>query len=141
MALANNTRFQLAQRLTQNLKSLNPDCTIAQSTDGIDPALAISDTSGVIAVAVIRQKTFIGLNIVAEISSSAGEGTPEHDLFLAMLPTTSPSRASKLSKAASLLGTASLKIVEDATPLAAHCVDANVTAEIPNSAEFGSVGI
>jgi len=141
MALASNTRDQLALRLRQNIERLAPEWAVSASHESGDPAIKVTEDSDTIAAIVIRRKSFVGLNIVAELSSSAAEGLPEHDVFLVIKDDLSPAKAAKLTKAATLLGCASLKVCEKAAPSASDAAESSVTAEIPNSADFGAVGL
>jgi hypothetical protein len=140
MALASNTKEQIAKRLKQDIEKLAPELTCAAkaAADG-QPMIEIKDGATVVALAAIKRKSFNGFNIVAEISSSAGEGLPEHDAFLIVKDDQSLVRMAKLAKAAAGVGCASLKVAASAAPAEADMTDANTT-EIPNDARLGAVG-
>jgi hypothetical protein len=141
MALANNTRDQLAKRLKQDLQLLAPEFTVAVSAcaDG-NPSLTLSNAAGVQAYIAIKRRTYVGFNIVAELSASAAEGTPEHECWLDLNTGLGLVEVVKLTKAAAGIGCSSLKVLSSAAPADADLVDANVLADIPNDARVGYAG-
>lgn len=140
MALASNTKDQIAKRLKQDLEKLCPElaCAAKAAADG-QPMIEVKDGSDVVALVAIKQKSFSGFNIVAEISSSAGEGMPEHDAWLVIKDDQSLTLAARLTKAVAGAGCASLKVVESSDPAEADLVEADAT-EIPNDARLGATG-
>lgn len=140
MPLSSNTKEQIAKRLKQDLEKLCPEfaCAAKAAADG-QPMIEIKDGATVVALAAIKQKKFNGFNIVAEISSSAGEGMPEHDAWLVIKDDRSLTEAAKLAKAVGGAGCASMKVVESSDPAEADMDDANA-AEIPNDARLGATG-
>ena len=142
MALASNMKRQLARRLADDMVQLNPTYTVAQSdTAAGDPALLVSEAGVAIAAMQIKRRSFTGFNIVAELSSSAGEGFPEHECWLVMKSDAAPHKAASLMKAADLAGCSVVKIGEVvAAPALTDLIDANVVLEIANSARNGQTG-
>lgn len=141
MALANNTRDQLAKRLKQDIQLLAPEFTVAAgATAAGDPTLTVSNAAGVQALIAIKRRTYVGFNIVAELSASAAEGTPEHECWLDLNSTLAIEESAKLIKAAAGIGCSSMKILAAAAPAEADLVEANVKADIPNDARVGYVG-
>jgi hypothetical protein len=143
MALASNTKEQLAKRLKQDLQAAAPEMSVSALQAAADgqPLLEIRDASAVlIAIAQIKRKTYVGFNIVAELSASAAEGLPEHDLWLVIKNDQSQAVTAKLAAVAHRLGTASFKLCPSAAPAEADAVDANVALELGNDPRHGAVG-
>jgi hypothetical protein len=145
MALANNQRFQLMKRFKRDLQIVGPE--YFQSDDALangDPALKLALSSGgpVVAYVAITRKTFNGFQVVAELSSSAAEGLPEHDMWLAIDNTAiDVLKMAKLSSFAHRIGAASLKIVSaGAPPTSASIAESNVSLELPNDPRIGASG-
>lgn len=143
MALASNQKDQLAKRVKQEIEKLAPELTVSSVQNGADgqPELTVKSAGTVIALLAVRRRTYKGFNIVAEISESAAEGLPEHELWLAVDDSNTLVQNAKLLKAAFALGCSGLKlIVTVAAPVEADLVEANVSAELPNDARNGFVG-
>jgi hypothetical protein len=127
MALASNMKRQLARKLTDDMTALNPAYTVAAQ-----------DTAAM----QIKRRAFIGFNIVAELSSSAGEGFPEHECWLVVKSTQDPLTVAQLMKAADLAGCSVVKFGEvTAAPALADLIDANIVAEIANNPRMGQTGV
>jgi hypothetical protein len=143
MALASNMKRQLARKLTDDMTALNPAYTVAaQDTAAGDPSLLISTGGVAIAAMQIKRRAFIGFNIVAELSSSAGEGFPEHECWLVVKSTQDPLTVAQLMKAADLAGCSVVKFGEvTAAPALADLIDANIVAEIANNPRMGQTGV
>lgn len=142
MSLASNQKEQMAKRLKADLALLAPELAAASLQDSdSNPVIQLKDGSDVVALAAIKRRSFNGFNVVAELSASAGEGYPEHELWLAVIDTTTLARQTKLTKLCAEMGCSSMKlVVTEAAPALADLVDANVSLELPNSARLGSVG-
>lgn len=143
MALASNQKEQLAKRVKQEIEKLAPELTVSSVQAGSDgqPELTVKSNGTVIALLAVRRRTYKGFNIVAEISESAAEGLPEHELWLAVDDSNTLVQNAKLLKASFALGCSGLKlIVTTAAPVEADLVEANVSAELPNDARNGFVG-
>lgn len=141
MALASNTKEQLAKRLKADIE-LREGYTaeLGQLASG-DPVLTIKDASAtLLAYCSIARRSFNGFNVVAELSSSAAEGLPEHIAYLLMDSDNSALINSKLAVYVSQLGCSSMKLGFKSTIATSDLTDANVNAEIPNSARYGAVG-
>ncbi len=135
-----NQREQMAKRLKQDLEKLAPEFSVAPSTYNSEPLLSISDNTGVVALAWLKPRSFEGYNIVAELSSDAGQGYPETELWLDVINSTSLARMAKLVKAATHIGASSFKLLTSAAPATADLVDANVVEELPNDPRIGASG-
>jgi hypothetical protein len=143
MALATNTRYQLAKRTKADVELREPTYTVTQlETAAGDPLLIINDGSDDIAGILIEQRNFDGFNVVAELSASAAEGLPEHVMWLAVDSGSSTTIVARLTAAAKAIGTSSLKMVlNQAAPIVeADFIDANVATEIVNDARNGASG-
>lgn len=138
MALKSNQTHQMAQRLQDDLKRLAPDLTSALS----DNLITISDsTSSVVAQILMQRRQFDGFNIAYELDSSAGQGFPEHQCYLAVISSMSLEHVVLLAKAVSAMGCSETNFIKTvAAPAPADLVDANVSAIIPNDARLGSIG-
>lgn len=142
MALASNTKEQLAKRLKQDIEKLAPELSVSalqMAADG-QPKLEVKDGATTLAVCAIKRRTYKGFNVVAELSESAAEGLPEHECWVALKSDASLAHTAKLVKAASALGCSVTKLVSSAAPAEADLVDASVTVELPNDARNGQVG-
>jgi len=138
MALKSNQSEQMAKRLKQDLEKLAPELKVAADAAA---SLEIKDGQDVVARIALKRREFEGFNIIHELSSSAGQGFPEHECWLAMKEDTSLERCAKLVKAAAAVGASELKIVKTAeAPEAADLIEANVAVALPNDARLGSVG-
>lgn len=143
MALASNTKEQLAKRLKQDLEKAAPELQVSALQAAADgqPKLEIKDASdALIAIAQIKRKTFNGFNIVAELSSSAAEGLPEHECWLVLKDDQDQAMTAKLAILGHRLGCASFKLVASAAPAEGDAVEANVTLELGNDPRHGASG-
>ena len=142
MPLANNQREQLAKRLEADIKLRHPDyvVTASQAATG-EPVLGVNNGSADIAYFAVSKRTFDGFNVVAELSSSAAEGLPEHILWLAVDTGATQLENSRMMKLASDLGTSSIKLAFEATVDSSDVLDdAKVVDELPNDARNGASG-
>ena len=142
MALANNQREQLADRLKADIELREPGFTVARSvaTSG-EPLLTVNDGTNDIAVLAIQKRTFDGFNVVAELSASAAEGLPEHITWLAIRADATQAVVARLTVAARDIFASSLKLVFETPVNAASVLDeAKVAEELPNSARYGASG-
>lgn len=142
MALASNTKEQLAKRLKQDLEKLAPELSVSalqMAADG-QPKLEVKSGATTVAVCAIKRRTYKGFNVVAELSESAAEGLPEHECWVALKSDATLAQTAKLVKAASALGCSVTKLVSSSAPAEADLVDASVTVELPNDARNGQVG-
>lgn len=142
MALASNTKEQLAKRLKQDIEKLAPELSVSAlqvAADG-QPKLEVKSGSTTIAVVAIKRRTYKGFNVVAELSESAAEGLPEHECWVALKSDATLAQTAKLVKASAALGCSALKLVTSAAPAEADLVEANVAVEMPNDARVGHVG-
>lgn len=143
MALATNTRFQIAKRTKADIELREPTYSVRQSESAAgNPLLIINDGVADIAGILIEQRNYDGFNVVAELSASAAEGLPEHVMWLAIDSGQSTTVVARLVAAAKQIGTSSLKMVlNQAAPITeAAFVDANVATEIVNDARNGASG-
>ena len=141
MALASNVRDQLAKRLKADieLRDASLVATIGASAGG-DPLLTIKSGATVVALCLISRFTYSGFNVVAELSSSAAEGLPEHSAYLMQLNTNSQLLTAKLAMVVKMIGTASVKLGFSAAPVEGDLIAANVAEEFPNDARSGAAG-
>lgn len=141
MALANNQRHQMAKRLNADIPKLEATYTASLVDYNGDPEVIVKDSSAVVVARILlKQRSFSGFNVVAELSSSAAEGLPEHECWLDMKDSLTFDKIAKLVKACDQVGASSLKILSSAAPAEADLIDANVLAEIPNNARLGATG-
>ena len=142
MPLANNQREQLAKRLKADIELRESDWVVTTSTaTGGEPVLEVDNGSGDIAFFAISKRTYAGFNVVAELSSSAAEGLPEHITWLAVDTGASQLETAKLMKIASDLGASSIKLAFQATVDSTDVLDeAKVVAELPNNTRSGASG-
>lgn len=137
MALKSNQTEQMAKRLKQDLEKLAPELKVAAQA----ASLEIKDGEDVVARIALKRREFEGFNIIHELSSSAGQGYPEHELWLALKDDSSLERCAKLVKAACAAGASELKLVKTAdAPAEADMVEANVAITLPNDARLGAIG-
>lgn len=142
MSLRSNQTDQMAKRLKQDLEKAAPEykCFVASDAAG-NPMIRINDGSADVALARLKRRSFEGFNITLELSPEAGQGFPEHEMWIAMKNDASLERCAKLIKIASAQGCSELKFVPTvAAPVEADLVDANVTLTLPNSPLLGSIG-
>lgn len=138
MALASNQKEQMAKRLKQDLELLAPEFTASMADSS---TVELKSGSTVIALLSIRQRSFSGFNVVAELSSSAAEGLPEHEMWLVVKDDQSLTTMAKLTKAAAAMACSSLKIAVEAAVDAADVGDeTKVDLEMPNDARVGFSG-
>jgi hypothetical protein len=143
VALASNTKEQLAKRLKQDLEKLAPELSVSALQAAADgqPKLEVKDGATLLAICAIKRRTYKGFNVVAELSESAAEGLPEHECWVALKSSATVAQTAKLVKAASALGCSVLKLVSTAAaPVETDLVEASVTVELPNDARNGQVG-
>ena len=141
MALASNTKEQLAKRFQADLGIREPALVVEPSVmaNG-DPMLTIKSAGVAISVAAIQRRSFNGFNVVAELSASAAEGLPEHVLMIMIKNNQTQLVTSKLAMYAKQMGTSSVKIGFTAAVGEADLIEANVAQEIPNDARLGASG-
>jgi hypothetical protein len=134
------------ERLTRDLQLIAPEFTLVsdQLPDG-SPALKIEDASAnIIAYVAINPLHFNGFQVVAELSSSAAEGLPEHRMWLAINTSQSAmnyNEAAVLVQATARIGCAQLNLIVTTSALSSAIIaDANITRVIPNDARLGASG-
>jgi hypothetical protein len=153
MALATNTRYQLAARLVADLQLTNgmtvtqsqtlgnggnPGCPVAG-----DPLLTVFNSAGTkIALISVDQLTFNGFNVVAELSSSAAVGLPEHTIYLLENSANTQLDTSLLAATVKRMSTATIKFGFTAVGnlTEANLSDANIAYQLPNDARLGASG-
>ena len=142
MALASNHKEQLAKRLKADLEIRNPSLTVDLSVRSSGaPLLTVKSGATIVSVVSVVQRSFSGFNVVAELSSSAAEGLPEHVVNMLQLSTNSQLLTSKLTLTAFSLGASSLNIGFKSSPVESDLDTAsNFSEEIPNSARYGASG-
>jgi hypothetical protein len=143
MALANNHRDQLAKRLKADILLREPSWAIVQSTSAAgDPLLLISSGGTNLALCQIARRSFNGFNVVAELSSSAAEGLPEHIAYMLVDTAASQANATKLAMMVKMLGTSSVQMgfVANGSLTEANLTAGNVSYEMGNDARNGAVG-
>lgn len=148
MALATNTRYQLADRLQADLQLTGYTVTrsLATGSNEIaagDPLLLVANSSATtVALVSIDQRTYNGFNVVAELSSSAAAGLPEHFCYLAINSSAPQLDTALLSAIVKRLGTSSVQysfqVVGNLNE--AHLLQANVSYELPNDSRSGASG-
>jgi len=146
MARAYNVKYQLMTRFQRFMQVLAPSYQLVNDTlaDG-SPAVYINDSNGApLGYAAIDPRSFSGFNIVAEISQSAGEGTPEH-IFMLYFQTNAASIGydvtGLITALAARIGCSSTQIYLNTTvPSSAVLIPANLKQDIPASAEDGASG-
>lgn len=134
MALANNQRLQMAQKLQADLK-ISMGLVIQMQDDNGNPAMVGSDVAF-----EIRQRQYNGFQMLAELSSSSAQGLPEHELWFVANNDLTLDAMAKYSKLAFSVGASSVKLVLSDAPALEDMIDANVVAEIPNDIRLGAVG-
>jgi hypothetical protein len=145
MARQSNQRNQLMSKFKRALSRLAPAYSLVDSSlsDG-SPAIEIKSGSTVLMYAAIQQRSYSGFQVVAELSSSAAEGTPEHALLLAIDSDAGANTAdvvALISAIAAKVGCSEFKVyTSTSTPSSSILVDANLKQTIPNDPELGSVG-
>lgn len=154
MALANNQRYQLAERLQADLQLTNSYQvvrTVTQGTGSVsagapvagDPLLSVSSAGGtLLALIAIDQRTFNSFNVVAELSQSAAVGLPEHICYVIVNSAASQLDTSLISAIAKRLGTSSMKLSFQSVGnlIEANMTDANIAYELPNDSRNGASG-
>lgn len=141
MSLASNHKDQMAKRLKADLELRGYSATI-DLTAANDPLLTIKSGATKLAICQITRRSFNGFQVVAELSTSAAEGLPEHIAYLLVDSAASQLNTSKLAMFVKALGTSSMKLgfVVNASLTEANLTDANVAAEIGNDARSGASG-
>jgi hypothetical protein len=143
MALATNSRDQMAKRLQANLALRFPGYTIAASNDANgNPALILTNGSAVdVAAMSFVPRSFNGFNVVAELSSSAAVGLPETILMLAIRSDASQSVTSQIAMTAKGIGTSSMTLAFPGSATVANAIDATQqVVEFVNDARYGAAG-
>lgn len=151
MALATNTRFQLADRLNADLSATNgyvvsSSLTLGTGSGGApqanDPILTVSLAGTNQAAICISQRHFNSFNVVAELSSSAAEGLPEHVAYVLINSSATQVNTTLISAIAKRLGTSSVKFgyVSVGNLNENNMTDANVAFELPNDSRSGASG-
>jgi len=142
MALASNQSEQMAKRLKQELEKSAPELAAALKQDAAGaPVVELKDGATVVALMAIKRRTFSGFNIVNEISADAGNGYPEHELWLVVKDDTTLPRMAKLTKAATAIAASGLKLcVEAAVDMADIGDETKVDLEMANDARLGFAG-
>ena len=143
MPLANNQRDQLGDRLEADIKLREPGFTVTRATGATgEPILLVDSGSGVDAAFCISKRTFSGFNVVAELSSSAAEGLPEHICWVAVDTGASQILSMKYMQMAVDAGCSSVKVAFEATIDSASVLDETlVAAELPANARTGASGM
>lgn len=137
MALKSNQTEQMAKKMQQTLQKLAPEFTIELA----DVSVTVKSAGAVIALIKMSRRSFDGFNIAYELSTSAGQGFPEHECFFAFKSDQAMEACVKISKAVFNAGCSEVKFIKTASaPVDADLVDANVSSVIPNDAFNGSIG-
>lgn len=151
MALATNTKFQLADRLQADLQlagyTVTKSITSGTGTGGApsagDPFLLVANASATnVAAICISQRSFNGFNVVAELSSSAAVGLPEHVEYALINSAAAQIDCALVAAIGKRLGTSSMKFgfVAVGNLDENHMTDANAAYELPNDARSGASG-
>lgn len=147
MALATNTKDQLAKRLQADIQLREPTYTVDSSTQVTavpgDPLLTVKDAgASKIAIIAIDRRTFSGFQVVAELSSSAAEGLPEHVAYMLIDTAQSQTVVSKMVMYLGHIGFSSVKVgfVASGSLTEANLTDANVAFELANDPRYGASG-
>jgi len=150
MALANNQRYQLAERLQADLQLTNGMTVTSSQTTGTnyagavgDPLLLVADSAGTnVALIWITQRTFNAFNVVAELSQSAAVGLPEHICYQLTNSGGSQIDTTLVAAIVKRLGTSSVQygFVAVGSLTEANLTLANVTFELPNDSRLGASG-
>ena len=151
MALATNTRFQLADRLQADLQlqgyTVSKSLTLGTGSGGApqanDPLLTVLNASSVeVALIAIDQRHFNSFNVVAELSQSAAEGLPEHITYCLMNSADTQLDSVLLAAIVKRLGTSSVKFgfVAVGNLSENNMTDANVAYELANDSRSGASG-
>jgi hypothetical protein len=142
MPLANNQRDQLGDRLEADIKLREPGFTVTRDVGATgEPIFLVDSGSGVDAAFAISKRTFDGFNVVAELSSSAAEGLPEHITWVAVDTGASQILSMKYMQMAVDVGASSVKVAFEATIDKDSVLDdALVAAELPANARTGASG-
>jgi len=149
MARQSNQKDQLTRRLKQMCKRFLSDYTVGDlaltGAGFAQQGVTVTSSGGVLlALLAVKQRSFSGFNVVAELSSSAGEGLPEHELWVCEDSDASGMTnifLARLMAVASKLGCSSIKFIDStSTPAESVLTEANVDVEIPNSDQLGAVG-
>ncbi len=142
MALASNQKDQMAKRLKQELEKSAPELAAALKQDASgDPVVELKSGATVVALLAIKRRTFSGFNIVNEISAEAGNGYPEHEMWMVVKDDTTLPTMLKLSKAAAAIACSGIKLAVEASADMADIGDeSKVDLEIANDARLGFAG-
>jgi len=142
MPLANNQREQLVKRLEADIKLREPSFTITKDFGSNGETILLIDSgSGVDAAFTVSKRTFEGFNVVAELSSSAAEGLPEHVAWVAVDTGATQILSMKYMQMAVDVGASSVKVAFEATIDKDSVLDETlVAAELPANARTGASG-
>lgn len=145
MSRPNNSSQQLMKRFKRSMQRLAPAYTLVDGTlaNG-NPAVTIKSGATVIAYCAVDTMSFSGFNIVGDLSSAVGEGTPEH-VFKAYFDTDASGMNRDVEALfvalAARLGCAVTEVYENTSAAAeAALIAANLKQSIPASDETGAVG-
>jgi hypothetical protein len=145
MARPSQQKFRLMKVFKRAMANLAGSYTLTDTTlaDG-SPAVLIASGGTTFGLAAIQQKSYSGFNIVGDISTSAGEGNPEHNFKLHFKSNASPATidaTSLVSILAARTGCAACQIyLSTNTPAEAELTDANLKQTIAVSSEMGQIG-
>jgi hypothetical protein len=144
MARFSIVKDQLIARLKRSLKRSTTLTLVDDSLSDGSPALVIKSGATAIAYVAVQPRSFNGFNVVAELSSAAGEGYPEHvvhvyfDTDAAGMDTAT---AAQIAMLAGRIGASSMAVYQNTTaPSNAVIIAANLVYEIANTDEAGAVG-
>lgn len=142
MPLANNQREQLGKRLKADIQLRKASLTLTESVaTGGEPVILVSAGGDEEAAFAVSKREFSGFNVVAELSSSAAEGLPEHITWLAVDTGATQLFAAEMMQLAVDVGASSVKLVFEASITAASVLDeSKVAKELEANARTGASG-
>jgi hypothetical protein len=145
MARQSNVRDQLMQKFKKAMSALAPSLTVVDAAALSDGSPAVTIKSGATAIAffAIAPRAYSGFNVVAELSSSAAEGTPEHIAQLYMDTNASGMNAQEAALLGAIaygVGCSSFQIYNGTdSPAAGELIASQLSFEVGASA-MGAVG-
>lgn len=143
--MRSNQTDQMARRLQQFLAKQAPELTstIGIAADGVSPLLTIKASGSTVALCRLNRRSFVGYNIVGELSSDMAQGFPEHECWLSIISAMAADRVSKLAIITAKVGCADFYLSQSATPAESDMATSsgNFLLNLSNSAELGSVGV
>jgi hypothetical protein len=144
MARQSNLKEQLMRRFKRHLAVMAPQLTQVDSFSAAgNPALTLKSGATAWAYAIVEPMSFAGFNVVAELSSAAGEGTPEHILKLYLDTDASgltEAEGALLGAIASKVPCSSLEVYSNTSaPAEAAVIASNLQYSIPLS-DLGAAG-